>query len=317
MPPQDPAASQSDPEPSNVSAFSEGRTSLRILCLGDGFTTAALRQLAWAEPTGDRDGVPNMHGIEVRTLSRRMQCSAPHGGDLPDLFVPDLIVDTIPPVREGGRLLNPLYRDSLDAFPDAVFIHLSSTSVYATEGVDSVDELSVPFPDDRGQARLDLEEAILSVRPLAVILRCGGIYGPGRCLPLSLSSGQSRHVSFDENRYVARIHVYDLSRLIVAVGRALLSAGAGVRKSHAEFTSLFPGRQRRNLICAVDPFPSAVSETLRFIHDEWGIAVPAMPEGPARGRRVRSLYAGPLLGDFSFPDYRAGFRHAMRGWSRA
>lgn len=296
-----------------------GRGVLRVLCLGDGFTTDALRRVAAAGPVlvGPANVGPARASLrlEVRALSRQAGRGEAVG------FVPDIIVDTIPPVKAGGRLLNPLYREAIAPLEGAAFVHLSSTSVYAADGADVIDESTAPAPDnERGRSRLELEEAILSVRPDAVILRCGGIYGPGRCLPLSLASGSSRHLSFEENRYVARIHVHDLSRLLLAVSTALLAASR-VRNQHDGPVSLFPGYARENLVCAVDPNPSAVAETLQFIHEEWGIALPAAAlrvikegMGQARGRRVRSLYAGELLGHFDFPDYRAGFRDAMKEW---
>lgn len=310
-----------EPGESPAAPTPAGRAVLRVLCLGDGFTTAALKRMADAGPVlvGPATVGPSRNGVrlEVRALSRAGRGQAVG-------FVPDIIVDTIPPVKKGGRLLNPLYREAIAPFEDAIFVHLSSTSVYAADAADGaeyVDEGTAPASDDeRGRSRLELEEAILGVRPQAVILRCGGIYGPGRCLPLSLASGSSRHLSFEENRYVARIHVHDLGRLILASGVAVLAA-SHVRNQHDGPLSLFPGFARANLICAVDPNPSAVAGTLQFIHEEWGIALPDAAlrlmgdgAGRVRGRRVRSLYAGELLGRFDFPDYRAGFRHAMKEW---
>ncbi len=256
-----------------------------MLCLGAGFTTTYLARHFEAD---------------VRFLSRDLPDDLQA---LEDGFEPQIIVDSIPPVQQG-RLLNPLYRERWQGFNRAVLIHLSSTSVYDRETT-LINEETPPVPADaRGQGRLDLEEAILAVRADAVIFRCGGIYGPGRCLPLSIANGQTAHVPGD-NRYVSRIHVQDLCRLILVVGRRLYEARGD------SLPSLFPGYGRRNLLLAVDPTPSATADTLAFIHKTWGLSVPHV-DGPVVGRRLQSLYAS-RLGPFDFPDYRSGFLHCMQG----
>lgn len=268
-----------------------------VLCLGAGFTTRYLARHFDADVRFLSRDVP----ADLRSYSKE------------EPFRPQIIVDSIPPVRDGNRLLNPLCQEQWQGFTDAVFIHLSSTSVYDRD-TPLVNETTPAVPEDaRGQGRLDLEEAVLAVVPDAVILRCGGIYGPGRCLPLSIAKGQAAHVPTD-NRYVSRIHVQDLCRLILAVSQSLYKEGAtsSVPGSGAVLPSMLPGHDRRNLLIAVDPAPSPTAETLAFIQDRWGLSVPEVA-GPAIGRRMQSLYT-ERFGLFDFPDYKAGFVHCMQGF---
>jgi hypothetical protein len=268
-----------------------------VLCLGAGFTTKYLAR---------------HFDVEVRFLSRGLPADL-HPFDREETFRPQIIVDSIPPISDGDRLVNPLYRDQWQDLTDAVFIHLSSTSVYDRD-TPLVNEMTPPAPEEpRGKIRLDLEEAVLSIVPDAVIFRCGGIYGPGRCLPLSIAKGQTAHIP-TENRYVSRIHVQDLCRLILSAGRLLYEERKKIRVSTTQtmLPSLLPGYQRRNLLNAVDPAPTPVAETLQFIRERWGLSVPVL-NPPVTGRRIESLYT-VQFGLFDFPDYRAGFIHCMQGF---
>jgi len=265
----------------------------RILCLGQSFTGAYLA---------------SEFPVEVRFLSRSQWDSL-------DGFQPDIILDTVPSVEAGGEIKNPLYRMEVESF-DVPFIHISSTSVYpgSEDGLLEVDELSVTGESEKCRRRLLVEEAILKFRPDALIVRAGGLYGPGRSLPLFLAQGRGRFFERG-NEIISRIHVHDLCRIVLAAG-ARLAAGKGS----------FPGFQRDQLINAVDPNPSSVEETrvylqefyqkpeIREVLQKEGLQAPEEMPAPAQvsGQRlVKSRYTESLIGRFRFPDFKAGFLDSM------
>ena len=70
-------------------------------------------------------------------------------------------------------------RNLLGAFPSARLLFTSSTSVYAQQHGDIVDETSPANPGhERGQILREAEELVLSHN--GIVARLGGIYGPGR-----------------------------------------------------------------------------------------------------------------------------------------
>lgn len=228
-------------------------------------------------------------GHEVHFLSRgdvRESGLLPFGAHGESLSDYDVLVDTVPAL-ESGLAYPELYAAAKR------LIHLSSTSVFAEdfradrpEDLPVFNEESPAAPQtSRGQKRLDLEKEILRVKPDAVILRCGGIYGPDRGLIEHFRQGDFRRADTN-NRMVSRIHVHDLSSLILSC-----AAKSSVPQ----------------LVCAVDPHPALNSEVFSFLEQQLEISVPGSwrQEKPS-GRRVVSLHCGRLI-EFRFPSYREGF----------
>lgn len=265
----------------------------RILCLGRSFTGTYLSR---------------EFPVEVRFLSRDTT-------DFDSNFEPDMILDTVPSVQEGDQILNPLYRTATDHL-EIPYIHVSSTSVYpaSTHGILEVDEASASGTTDKCLRRLRVEEAVLQHRPEALILRSGGLYGPGRSLPHFLASGKSRFFERG-NEIISRIHVHDLCRIILA-------AAAKMQASEDHF----PGFNRKRLINGVDPNPSSVEETRQYLEqfytlpeirkalEKQGLAAPESlplpPDVPGQ-RKVCSRYTEQLIGRFRFPDFKSGFMDSM------
>lgn len=264
---------------------------MRILCLGFSYTGRYLAE---------------HFEHQVFFLSRNADNVRSHGFQTADDLQtqPDFILDCVPrtDTDPGKTVYGRLIREM---FPDRpVFIHISSTSVFG--GRDAVhdgklpeyNELTEIRPDDeRGRNRLALEEAVLNDFPDAVIVRAGGIYGPGRCLPESVQSGRYRP---DTNQMVSRIHVRDLCRIAIHACIAVTENPA-VR---------FEGFQRDRLICAVDEKSTSNSEVMKYIEDEFKTDTvwPEIKDQRVTGRIISSLYAKELTGGFTFPDYRSGFR---------
>ncbi len=163
-----------------------------------------------------------------------------------DDFLPDIIIDSIPPVYENQKVINPIYKEFLRKIwqkKKFVYIHISSTSVYPEDTEDYNEMSKIDNFSGRGKKRWDLENQILDVFPDALILRAGGIYGPGRNLIESIRNKNFTMIP-SEDKIVHRIHVYDLCNLIVRASLILINK---------EFDSAFPGYKRKNLINAIEP----------------------------------------------------------------
>jgi len=215
-----------------------------------------------------------------------------------------VILDTVPAVHSKRGLEHP-YRQELAKVlewnPGSAFIHVSSTSVYPMEftaedekDLPTMDEGSPAKPDtERGAERLLLEQHVARLVPDLRVLRCGGIYGPGRCMAARFKYGDFRRAE-SGNRMISRIHVHDLARLILAVGAPNHDDGLRV-------------------VNAVDERSSTNRETFGFLGESLGIRVPGdWREARPQGRRVVSLYAKGLLdGKFVYPTYREGFAQCL------
>lgn len=240
--------------------------------------------------------------VEVRFLTRRPEALVSQAL-LP--FDPALsyvsILDTIPAVEENGRIDLP-YRSEIElvlgkssSAQRCRLVHISSTSVYAEDfhgeekTLPCFDEFTPARPETvRGERRLALEERIKESFPDAVILRAGGIYGPGRALPLQFLAGQFGRAD-SGNRMVSRIHVHDLAQL------ALAAATSDI-----------------DLINAVDGNSALNSEVFAYLENLLSVKVPgSWATDLPSGRRIISRYADQLI-RFRYPDYRSGFEEILR-----
>jgi len=127
-----------------------------------------------------------------------------------------------PPPNEGET--DPCLRNFLAAIdPDALpakVVLLSTTAVYGDcRGAWITEEQPVQPQTARGRRRLDGETALRAWSAHTgaphVILRVGGIYGPGR-LPLARLKQGLPIVREDESPYTNRIHQDDLAQICVA-----------------------------------------------------------------------------------------------------
>ncbi len=262
-----------------------------VLCLGAGFTTRYL-----ARSFADL--------FRIVFLSRNVGRIVREGllPFDPQKHQPVLILDSVPPDDPSLP-----YREICDLLvrPGCAYVHISSTSVYGGADLDSVvirtfDESTLPAPDNPGAARrFEREKEIRSAYSGAWILRAGGIYGPGRSLVESFRAGDFRRTG-SGNRIVSRIHVHDLCRLALALAET---------GNEACVIPAVPDR----IVNAVDPCPSLNAEVFLFLEELLGMTIPgdwrnAVPSG----RRIESRYAGQILGEFSYPDFRAGFSAILK-----
>ena len=119
------------------------------------------------------------------------------------------IVETVAPIADFDE--DPLLALHADCFDGQWVAYLSSTGVYGDHGGSWIDEnAGLLCTDAKSKARVKAEEAFSEYD--AVVLRLGGIYGPGR----SLLDAQRRATSTSE-KPVNRIHVDDIAGALIAL----------------------------------------------------------------------------------------------------
>ncbi|HEY8753307.1 MAG TPA: SDR family NAD(P)-dependent oxidoreductase, partial [Arthrobacter sp.] len=128
-----------------------------------------------------------------------------------------------------------------------------------------------------------------------VLLRLGGIYGPGRTRLIDqVRNGVA--VIPDEPRFTNRIHRDDAAAAIV----------------HLASRDDLPAP----IYVGVDNSPAELGEVLRFLASEMGYPEPPVgPAGDARGGNKRcnnGLLRSTGL-DFAFPSFREGYRALLAG----
>jgi nucleoside-diphosphate-sugar epimerase len=208
-----------------------------------------------------------------------------------------------------ANVLDALQRDGVR--PQQV-LFVSSTAVYGDAGGGWVDESTTAAPAGYSGRILREAEDLLHHRLKgtetdAVVLRLGGIYGPGRTRLIDQVKGGSAVIPADV-RYTNRIHRDD-------------AAAAIVHLCSMESTP-------DHVYLGVDNHPADMGEVLRFLAGELGLPQPpSEAPGPAaseaggeatqvsRGGNKRCSNAR-LRGtgfEFTFPTYREGYRAILAG----
>ncbi|MCL4315783.1 MAG: SDR family oxidoreductase [Gammaproteobacteria bacterium] len=134
----------------------------------------------------------------------------------------------VPPPEAGGhdpRIAR--FLASIDAAP-AKLVYISTSGVYGDHHGGWVTEDTPPNPQTaRARVRLAAENILLDwsrrARAPVVILRVGGIYGPGR-LPIERIRRAEPVVRREEAAYTNRIHADDLARVCMAA----MEHGSGI-----------------------------------------------------------------------------------------
>ena len=217
---------------------------------------------------------------------------------LSGLPVVDYVVSCQAPGK-GGRDYRSTYLEGARNLIEAIrskapkkFLWVSSTSVYGQSNDEWVNEETMPEPaSENAGILLEAESVVLNSPFPSLVLRLGGIYGPGRERFQLLQNGT---VSVHDPGYLNHIHVDDVVRLI----RFLLECGA-------------PGE----VYLGVDDEPVLRSGFYRWLADRAGIE-PAGARAPDRMRSVTSKRCSnqkiKSLGFvFKYPTYREGFSNLM------
>jgi nucleoside-diphosphate-sugar epimerase len=196
-----------------------------------------------------------------------------------------------------ANVLDALERDRVA--PERV-LFVSSTAVYGDAGGGWIDENTTPEPGGfSGRIMREAEELLLKrldgTRSSPIVLRLGGIYGPGRTRLIDQVRTGSAVVP-DQPRYTNRIHRDDAAGAIVH----LLSMPEA------------PSR----VYVGVDNNPAELGGVLRFLAAELGLDVPPTgPLGDARGGNKRcsnALLRGTGM-SFKYPSFREGYRDILAG----
>ncbi len=196
-----------------------------------------------------------------------------------------------------SHVLDALERDGVT--PNRV-LFVSSTAVYGDAGGGWVDEGTTPAPGGySGRIMREAEELLLSrlrgTGCTPVVLRLGGIYGPGRTRLIDqVRSGAA--LSPDEPRYTNRIHRDDAAAAIV----------------HLCTMQSMPAP----VYVGVDNDPADLGDVLSFLASEMGYPEPPSgPAGEARGGNKRCSNALLRITgfEFTYPSFREGYRNILAG----
>lgn len=198
-----------------------------------------------------------------------------------------------------ANLLDAMERDGVR--PRRV-LFVSSTAVYGENDGGEVDETTPARPSSATGKILREAEVLLHARlPSAIVLRLGGIYGPGRTRLID-QVRQGTAVIPDPPRLTNRIHRDDAAAAIV----------------HLTTVAEAP----EPLYLGVDSEPAELGEVLRFLAAELGVPEPNAGAAAASGRASNARGGDKRCSNsrllatgfrFRFPSYREGYRAVLAG----
>jgi nucleoside-diphosphate-sugar epimerase len=132
--------------------------------------------------------------------------------------------------RSSGKSMREVYVNGLANVLAALprpdkFIYIASAGVYGQTGGERVDEDSPTEPqEESGRICLEAEQLLWRHLPEAVILRFGGIYGPGRLLrQKAIEAGEPIVAAVD--KWLNLIQVDDGARAVLAAEQAAEPGG--------------------------------------------------------------------------------------------
>lgn len=211
----------------------------------------------------------------------------------------DYVVITLTP----GERSEPRYRQvyvegtrhllaSLQGQPRILFV--SSTSVYAQDQGESVDERSPAVGGGfSGRCLREAEELVLASRFAASCVRFSGIYGPGRERLLSMVREGRIDVS-NAAQWSNRIHADDCARALAFLIERWQS---GIAPSPCYIAS--------------DNCPVQLGEVWEWLANQIGIANPVSADSrhtqPVTGKRCSNSLLQREGFRFLYPDFRAGY----------
>ncbi len=171
------------------------------------------------------------------------------------------------------------------------FIFVSSTAVYGDAGGDWVDEDTLPAPESfRGELVLEGEERALSGPFPALVLRLGGIYGPGRTRLLERVRSGEAQCPEGPPIWSNRIHRDD-------------AAGA--------LAHLLEIESPERTYIGVDDEPAPLCDVYRYLAELLRAPAPGVG-GEGRSRRANKRCSNARLRAtgyrFEYPSFREGYR---------
>jgi nucleoside-diphosphate-sugar epimerase len=211
-------------------------------------------------------------------------------------LAPDALVYLpTPDARTAGEYLR-VYRDGLANLLDRLpqppgrVLWVGSTAVHAESGAQWQDEDSAPEPEAwNGQVLVESERWIEQNVAGAVLLRLGGLYGPGREWMLRRARAGEPCRSRPPH-WTNRIHVDDAA---------------------AAIAHLLGLREPAPLYLGVDEEPSTDCQVLRYLAGRLGLPDAALQDepgaGPATGKRLSSRRLRETGFRFRYPSFREGY----------
>ncbi len=181
--------------------------------------------------------------------------------------------------------------------PRHVFF-VSSTSVYAQQAGEAVDETSPTEPTGfSGQLMREAEDVLLAHELPGTVVRFSGIYGPGRDrLIRQVSEGRIAPAS--PAMHTNRIHRDDCAGVLAhLIGRVL--DGQGVE----------------DLYLASDCEPAPLHEVMSWLARQLRVEASETIQSPLRRRASKRCDNARLLASgyvFRYPSYREGYAHVLR-----
>ena len=215
---------------------------------------------------------PSSLGVVPRAITTLVYCLSPAGPGLAEyerVYVGGLrnLLAALAPVR-----------------PRVLFI--SSTAVYPEDTGRLVDETSDCQPSvGKGRVLRAAEAIALAAHPDSLVLRLGGIYGPGRERLLRMARGQAE-LPPDAARIGNRIQVEDAARAACH----LLRGG------------------QRGVFNGVDDRPASTLEVVAWIAAQLGRPATPVPAGDRpTGKAVSNARLRATGFVPEYPDYRSGY----------
>jgi nucleoside-diphosphate-sugar epimerase len=232
-----------------------------------------------------------------------------------DLLAPDLedripLVDHVVYAASADGSEEGAYRRVYDQGVDALlqvlearpgagahqrFVFVSSTGVYGDTGGEEVDESSPTEPENfRGGTMLAGEARVLASPLRGIILRLGGIYGPGRTRLLDMIRSGRARCPGDGPIWSNRIHRDDAA------------AAAAHLLSHPDPEGVYLG---------VDAEPAPLCTVYRWVAGELGAPEPQVDPGTGRDRSNKRCSSRRLQASgfsFRYPSFRDGYGAMIR-----
>ena len=196
-------------------------------------------------------------------------------------------------VQTAEAMVRAILRDC--SLPPRVLM-VSSTSVWGIDDGSRIDEDVPAIPSSPTAAvLLQAEQVLRDSLPDVVVLRLGGIYGPGRGRMIDQARRGAATQSGGQH-FTNRIHRDDAAAAIVHLSTASPSS--------------------QQVFLGVDDMPTHREEVLQFIAAELGIDRPVgSPDthGPRSGKQCDNTKLRQSGFTFAFPSYREGYRAILNG----
>jgi nucleoside-diphosphate-sugar epimerase len=170
-------------------------------------------------------------------------------------------------------------------------LYVSSTAVYGDAGGDWVDETTPPDPPDfRGHILLRGEALARAGAQEGVVVRLGGIYGPGRTRLIERVRAGEARCPGGGPLWSNRIHRDDAAEMLVHLLEHLAPAP---------------------VYLGVDDEPAPICEIYRYLAELLGASAPEIDPGLSRDRTNKRCSSARIRAagfKATFPSYREGYR---------